>query len=38
MASINAKSLNNAIAICLGSSIYWFIIICRLLYYYLKGS
>ncbi len=38
MPLVDRKRLNNAIAICVGATIYWFVIICRLLYYFMKGS
>ncbi len=38
MPNVDRQRLNNAIAICVGASIYWFVIMCRLLYYFLKGS
>jgi hypothetical protein len=38
MPNVYRHKLNNAITICVGASIYWFVIMCRLLYYFLKGS
>jgi len=38
MAHIDSKKLDNAIAVCVVVSMYWFLVICRLLYYFLRGS
>jgi len=37
MPYVDRKRVNNAIAICVGASIYWFVIMGRLLYYFMKG-
>jgi hypothetical protein len=38
MPYVDRKKLKNSIALCVGASIYWFVIMSRLLYYFLKGS
>ena len=38
MAYVDRKKLDDAIAICVVASMYWFLVICRLLYYFLRGS
>jgi len=38
MAYVDRNRLNNAVTFSVVASIYWFLVICRLLFYYIRGS